>query len=172
MTWLAAFARSHAPEQTSARAPSKLALLVGSGHRIALFASPFALAAAALSAWRPSLFRIGELPRAAQLLAAIALLAGVLIWAWSVVLILIKVPRRQLITNGPYAWVKHPLYTSVALLVLPALGALLHSWLYIALGTALYVGSRLFSPEEERSLEQTFGAEWYAYLKRVKLPWL
>jgi Isoprenylcysteine carboxyl methyltransferase (ICMT) family. len=47
------------------------------------------------------------------------LIPGVTIWIWSVVLILTKVPRGELITSGPYALVKHPIYTGVALLVLP-----------------------------------------------------
>jgi protein-S-isoprenylcysteine O-methyltransferase Ste14 len=50
------------------------------------------------------------------------LLSGVTIWIWSAVLILTKVPQKKLITYGPYAFVKHPLYTGVAFLVLPWVG--------------------------------------------------
>jgi protein-S-isoprenylcysteine O-methyltransferase Ste14 len=87
-------------------------------------------------------------------------------------LIVTRVPRGELIPHGPYALLKHPLYTGVALLVLPALGILLDSWLGIALGAVLYAGSRMYSPEEERELSDTFGAAWDDYCKRVIIPWL
>ena len=87
-----------------------------------------------------------------------------------VYLLLIKVPRRELITNGPYAVVKHPLYTGAALLVLPWLGFLLNTWLGAAIGIVLYVASRMFAPR--RWSWQTFGSVWDAYTAEVKLPWL
>jgi protein-S-isoprenylcysteine O-methyltransferase Ste14 len=40
------------------------------------------------------------------------------------------------------------------------------------LGAVLYVGSRLFSPEEERTLAETFGPAWRRYSDAVLLPWL
>jgi protein-S-isoprenylcysteine O-methyltransferase Ste14 len=82
------------------------------------------------------------------------------------------VPRGELITSGPYRCVKHPLYTGVALLVLPWAGLLLDTWLGIPLGIALYAGSRMFSPAEERELAKTFGVVWDEYAKSVKIPWL
>lgn len=62
---------------------------------------------------------------------------------WLVVLILSRVPRGQLITTGPFTLVKHPLYTGVALLVLPWAGFLLDTWLGAALGSILYVATRM-----------------------------
>jgi protein-S-isoprenylcysteine O-methyltransferase Ste14 len=102
----------------------------------------------------------------------IILIAGVAIWIWSVVLILTRVPRHELITSGTYSLVKHPLYTGVALLVVPWLGLLLNTWLGILIGLVLYAGSRMFSPEEEGTLAETFGAAWDQYRKSVKTPWL
>ncbi len=66
----------------------------------------------------------------------------------------------------------HPLYTSVALLVLPGLGLLLDTWLGPALGVTLYVSSRLFSGSEEKTLASLFPKEYPAYRSRVVLPWL
>lgn len=102
----------------------------------------------------------------------ILLIPGIAIWIWSVALILIKVPRNELITSGPYALVKHPLYTGAAFLVLPWIGLLLNTWLGALLGAVLYLGSRLFSPEEEAALSRTFGAAWEEYRHKVKIPWL
>jgi protein-S-isoprenylcysteine O-methyltransferase Ste14 len=49
---------------------------------------------------------------------------------------------------------------------------LVNSWLGLAIGLALYVGSRRYAPEEEAQLSQTFGAEWERYQRSVTLPWL
>jgi len=67
---------------------------------------------------------------------------------------------------------KHPLYTSVALLVLPWIGFLLNTWLGVLIGAVLYIGSRIFSPEEEEALAKAFGATWDEYCNRVTVPWL
>jgi protein-S-isoprenylcysteine O-methyltransferase Ste14 len=149
----------------------RLKALIGSGHKIVLFMLPFLAVSLALNVKRPALFRI-RAPRILKLLSAIILVLGVTGWIWSVALILTRVPKRRLITTGPYAVVKHPLYTSVALLVLPGIGLLLGSWLGVPLGIILYVGSRLFSPQEERLLSETFGASWDEYRRRVKIAWL
>jgi protein-S-isoprenylcysteine O-methyltransferase Ste14 len=146
--------------------------LVGSGDRIGLFALPFVAIGSLLNVVHPDWFGVGDPPHAVKLVSACVLGLGVVVWVWSVVLILVKVPRRELITNGPYAWVKHPLYTAVSLLVLPSAGVLLDTWLGVALGIALYTGSRLYAPDEERTLAAAFGAAWNDYEKRVKIPWL
>lgn len=150
----------------------RLRILVGSGDRIALFSAPFVIVGFALAERYPSLFSTGGSPSIVKLLAGSVLAAGLLNWVWSVALILVHVPRKELITRGPYAVVKHPLYTGMALLVLPSLGVLLDSWLGAVIGAALYAGSRLFSPLEERALAKQFGAAWAEYGARVWLPWL
>ena len=92
--------------------------------------------------------------------------------AWSAFSILTRVPKKQLITDGPFAVVKHPLYTGVSFLVLPWAGFLLNTWLGALVGVVLYIGSRIFAPEEERALSKTFGAAWDEYCRKVKLSWL
>lgn len=105
----------------------------------------------------PSAFHVGGPSTALRVISIVALIAGVTIWVWSVVLILRKVPKGELITTGPFRLVKHPLYTGVALLVLPWIGFLFNTWLGAAIGIILYLGSRRFAPEEEAELSETFG---------------
>jgi protein-S-isoprenylcysteine O-methyltransferase Ste14 len=154
----------------------KVRALVGSGDRIGRFIAPFAIVGVILNVAFPSLFEVGG-PSEAQRTLSIAVLAvGVTIWIWSVVLILTKVPKGELITTGPFALMKHPLYTGVSLLVLPWLGFLLNTWLGavlgVVLGVVLYVGSRRYAPEEEADLAARFGPAWDDYRDAVKLPWL
>jgi protein-S-isoprenylcysteine O-methyltransferase Ste14 len=146
--------------------------LVGSGDRIILLTLPFLVIGLVLNILRPSQFSVSGLPIVLKVLSIIILIPGVTIWIWSVVLILTKVPRQELITDGPYSLVKHPLYTGVALLVLPWIGFLFNTWLGILIGIILYAASRVFAPEEERALSKTFGAAWDEYSSKVKIPWL
>src|SRR5690348_12468157 len=104
--------------------------LIGSGHKITLFTLPFAAAALIVDLVSPEFFGMGTPPPALRIVSVVVLVAGLVTWGWSVVLILAKVPRGELITTGPYRVVKHPLYTGVALLVLPWVGFLFGTWLW------------------------------------------
>lgn len=148
----------------------KLKTLVGSGDKIILLTLPFVIAGVILNVLRPSLFDVGGPPSFLTVISVILLIPGVTIWIWSVVLVLTKVPKKQLITTGPYALVKHPIYTGVSLLVLPWAGFLLNTWLGALAGIVMYIGSRIFAPKEEALLAKTFGPAWEAYLRKVKMP--
>lgn len=159
-------------ERAAVRRSLDLKTLVGSGEKIGLLVLPILVVGVAANVWRPEIFSVGGPTDLLRLVSAIMLVPGITVWLWSVALILMKVPRRELISGGPYALVKHPLYVGVALLVLPWAGFLLDTWLGVALGAALYLGSRLYAPAEERALAATFGARWDEYAAGVRLPWL
>ena len=160
-----AHAGGHRPKVT-------LKELVGSGDRIILGTLPAAVVGVILNVAYPSFFEVGGPSDALREFSLVVLIPGVTIWLWSAVLILRKVPRGELITVGPFAIVKHPLYTSVALLVLPWVGFLANTWLGALIGIVLYVVSRRVAPEEEARLAETFGHAWAEYCDAVKLPWL
>jgi len=159
-------------ERAPASAWPKLQGLIGSGDRIGLLVLPFLLVGLALNVAVPTLVGVGGPSDALRVLSVVILIPGVTLWLWSVILILTKVPRGELITTGPFALVKHPLYTSVALLVLPWIGFLLNTWLGALIGLVLYFAARRYSPLEEARLSDTFGAEWDEYSHRVKIQWL
>ncbi len=146
--------------------------LVGSGDKIGLLVGPCLVIGVVLNILFPAWFSVGGPSTFLKVISIILLVPGVIVWAWSVILILTRVPKGKLITDGPYALVKHPLYTGVSLLVLPWLGFLFNSWLGVFIGLVLYAGSRLFAPAEEIELAKTFGADWEAYRQKVKIPWL
>jgi protein-S-isoprenylcysteine O-methyltransferase Ste14 len=149
-----------------------LKTLVGAGDRIALFIVPFIILAGVLAVAEPVSLHVGGPPTWLRNLSVAILAVGLVVWLWSVVLIVANVPKGRLITSGPYAWVTHPLYTAVALLVLPWVGFLLDTWLGVLLGAALYVGSRIFAREEEATLSRAFGEQWRDYRRHVRLGWL
>ena len=145
--------------------------LIGSGGRIMLFTLPFVSVALVFHAVDPSRFAIDG-STALRSIAAAVLAVGLVAWAWSVALIVTRVPRGELITSGPYAVVTHPLYTSVGLLVLSAAGVLLGTWLGLLVGAGVYAGSRLFVLAEEEALATTFGPAWDDYRRHVLVPWI
>jgi protein-S-isoprenylcysteine O-methyltransferase Ste14 len=159
--------RSAIPERTGT-----LRVLVGSGDKVALVALPVAVLGLIVNILDPSRFTVGGPPSGLRVASVAVLAVGVLGWAWSAVLILLRVPRGELITSGPFAVVRHPLYTAVALLVLPWIGFMFDSWVGVLIGAALYAGSRLFAPEEEAELAKRFGERWTRYRAGVWIPWL
>lgn len=149
-----------------------LKALVGAGDKIALFILPFVVVGLGLNVASPSAFEVGGPSDLLRTISIVLLILGVVIWLWSVALVLTKARRGELITGGPYAWMKHPIYTSVALLVLPWAGFLLDTWVGALIGIGLYLGARRYVPQEEASLAATFGPAWDEYAHTVKLPWL
>jgi hypothetical protein len=79
----------------------KLKALVGSGEKIILLMLPFLVIGVILNIVIPSIFSVGGPSSALKVFSIIILIPGVVIWIWSVALILIKVPRKELIKNGP-----------------------------------------------------------------------
>ncbi len=150
----------------------RLRALIGSGEKIALFVLPSVLLGVVVNVLRPGWFDVGGPSPWLRVVSLCVVVPGLVVWVWSVVLIATKARRGELITTGPFALVKHPLYTAVALLVLPPVGFLLDTWLCAALGVVMYVGARIYAPEEEHELARTFGPAWEGYCRRVKLPWL
>jgi protein-S-isoprenylcysteine O-methyltransferase Ste14 len=150
----------------------KLKVLVGSGRKIGHFTLPFLIAGISLYILFPEFFMVNDTSGLLFLISFLFLATGIINWIWTVVLILTKIPKKQLITTGPYAIVKHPLYVGVALLILPWAGFLFNTWLGVVIGFVVYIGSGIYAPEEEKLLSQIFGVEWENYSKKVKFPWI
>lgn len=150
----------------------KLKALIGSGEKIMLFALPFLIIGVILNIMVPEFFGVGGPTIFLKVISCAMLVPGIVVWIWSGVLILTKIPKKELITNGPYSIVKHPLYTNMAFFVLPWFGFLLNTWLGVLIGIVIYAGSKLFSREEEAQLARIFGDGWYKYCAMVRIPWL
>lgn len=133
---------------------------------------PFLVVGLVLNVAYPEAFEVGGPSDALWALSIVMLAAGLVMWIWSAILVVTKVPRGELITGGPFAVVKHPIYTGVALLVMPSLGFLFNTWLGLAVGIVMYLATRRFAPEEDAALASEFGSAWQDYRASVLLPWL
>jgi protein-S-isoprenylcysteine O-methyltransferase Ste14 len=73
---------------------------------------------------------------------------------------------HQLVTHGPYRWVRHPLYSS-ALLLLCSISLIAGSWFifaYFVVGTIAF--RTLVIPAEEQKLIDAFGQDYRDYQHR------
>lgn len=73
---------------------------------------------------------------------------------------------HSLITTGPYHWVRHPMYSAWALLLL-GYGFTTASWAVTALGAAAFAVVARRIPVEESSLIAEFGAAYKEYATRT-----
>ena len=78
------------------------------------------------------------------------------------------VTRRHhtLITTGPYGWIRHPFYTSAALMI-PASFLLAANWFFLAIGTTVFVLLAIRTRKEEENLIARFGDDYRSYMQRT-----
>ena len=74
--------------------------------------------------------------------------------------------EHQLVTSGPYRWVRHPLYT-VGSSMFVAFGMMADNWFIAALGIFSFVIMAVRTPQEEANLIEKFGDEYRSYMKRT-----
>ena len=71
--------------------------------------------------------------------------------------------NTELVTSGPYSWVRHPRYSILTFLVYPAVSLLLHSTGSLLSTVVVYLIFRAAAQGEERRLIQIFGASYETY---------
>jgi len=116
-------------------------------------------------------------PQALEQAAATLVLTGITCWLfaaskralgrnWSIVARTRS--EHELVTSGPFAYVRHPIYSAMFIWMLAMAVAFGHYWGLI-FGVPLYwIGTVLRIREEERLLRAQVGADYDAYAKRVK----
>jgi protein-S-isoprenylcysteine O-methyltransferase Ste14 len=74
---------------------------------------------------------------------------------------------HELVTWGPYRLVRHPIYTSMLLLLL-ATGSLVTPWpLLLASLVSFLIGTEIRVRVEDRLLAERFGEQFQQYQRRV-----
>ncbi|MCJ7584277.1 MAG: isoprenylcysteine carboxylmethyltransferase family protein [Anaerolineales bacterium] len=73
---------------------------------------------------------------------------------------------HHLITTGPYARMRHPLYTSMFGWG-TALSLLTANWIFVAVSVLSIVGLIVRIPKEEQMMIETFGEKYKAYMQRT-----
>jgi protein-S-isoprenylcysteine O-methyltransferase Ste14 len=74
---------------------------------------------------------------------------------------------HKLVTQGPYRWVRHPLY-SVATIIFFSLGILAANWFIMVMAFLIIISIVLVViPKEEAQLIEKFGAKYRVYMKET-----
>jgi protein-S-isoprenylcysteine O-methyltransferase Ste14 len=78
--------------------------------------------------------------------------------------------QHHLITTGPYARIRHPIYLAL-LGFLTGIALVTASWFFIALLLVSIVVLALRIPKEEQMMVEDFGEEYKAYMERTGRLW-
>jgi protein-S-isoprenylcysteine O-methyltransferase Ste14 len=84
---------------------------------------------------------------------------------WSITARMVE--DHKLATKGPYAWVRHPIYTGM-LGMLVATGLAISHWIVLVGAIVVFaIGTLIRVRIEERLLRETFGPQFEEYARRV-----
>ncbi len=100
-------------------------------------------------------------------------LASLALWAWTQMALgtewspqLQLREEHHLVTAGPYARVRHPLYTAMFGIGI-AFALVTANWIFVLLAVAAIVGVIVRVPREEQMMLEKFGDEYRAYIGRT-----
>jgi protein-S-isoprenylcysteine O-methyltransferase Ste14 len=175
LCWIAFVAvfvfRKKSPRQTEARRDRRSMIglaLQGIAYFLASFQpphQPFLPPVAALAGWAGivfSLFTIGLAAGSVWLSAAAVGRLGKQ-WAYQARV----VEGHELIKDGPYAYVRNPIYTAM-LGMLVATGLAMEHWIALMIALPIFaIGLMIRVRIEEKLLRATFGTQFEDYAKRV-----
>ncbi len=74
--------------------------------------------------------------------------------------------EHQLVTNGPYRWIRHPFYDGVLLVVL-ATWLMAANWFILLTGLAVFGLQVIRTVREEQQLLARFGSSYLAYTQQT-----
>lgn len=141
-----------------------------SGSRLGIILQSLGIALAGIGRVRPDLPWFS--PAAIASYAAVtALMSGaILLFAWSSTTLgknwsieARTLDDHELVRNGPYARVRHPIYLAMLLFLL-GLAVSLGHWLQLIVAVPLFlIGTRMRTDAEERLLERQFGNKFRDY---------
>ena len=146
--------------------PGSYARIFGSGP-LGAAASVALLLAAAWVAQRTPELAFGLAPGSRIGVAAAGAVAAVVLIAWSVRALPVGQRGRDLVTAGPFQWVRHPLYAAFLSLFNPALAVALDHPAYLVWALVLHpLWHRLIQPEEALMVGE-FGDDYRRYAART-----
>ncbi|MBU0936017.1 MAG: hypothetical protein KKI09_15220 [Spirochaetes bacterium] len=141
--------------------------ILGQGGRILLGLAPFLFLAIVLVWLYPELVAMPANWTGLRICGLILLAPGFVLWGFGVVQLLQGFPRGRLITTGAYGLCRNPIYTSMAVLILPAVSLIFSTWIFIAVSAILLVLVNLLIGPEEVKLGLVFGSAYRDYCARV-----
>lgn len=142
--------------------------LFGCGPRLALVCLPYIILSLIIMIRYPEFLQLGFLNYPVyKVLGIVWLGLGSLFWVYSAVYFLKYFKPGKLITRGPFALCRNPIYSSIIVFIIPALAIIFHSGLTFSIALVLYIGFKISIHGETIVLRRIFGAEYDIYEKSV-----
>jgi protein-S-isoprenylcysteine O-methyltransferase Ste14 len=142
--------------------------LGGIGPKLALLCLPYVLLSLLVMYRDPDFSDLGFLDfHWVKVLGFVWLGLGVGFWISAAVSFLKHFSAGKLITKGPFALCRNPIYSSIIIFIIPALALIFHSGLIFSISVVLYVGFKISIHGESRLLKRTFGEEYEHYAQSV-----
>jgi len=142
--------------------------LFGCGPKLALLCLPYVILSLIVMYKYPDFFDFRFLAFSfAKISGFIWLALGVIYWMYSAVYFLKYFKPGSLITQGPFALCRNPIYSSIIVFIIPALALIFHSGLIFSIALVLYIGFKISIHGEANILRKIFGEEYEMYEKSV-----
>ena len=140
--------------------------LFGCGPRLALLCLPYIILSLTVMFRYPEFFdlRFLDLP-SVKVLGFVWLCLGIIFWIYSAIFFLKYFKPGKLITRGPFALCRNPIYSSIIVFIIPSLALIFHSGLIFSISLVLYLGFRISIHGETNVLRRIFGEEYEIYEK-------
>ena len=142
--------------------------LFGCGPKLALVCLPYIILSLVIIFKYPEFFNLGfiDLPLF-RIVGLILLFTGVIFWIYSAVYFLKYFKPGELITTGPFALCRNPIYSSIIVFIIPSLAIIFHSGLTLTIALVLYIGFKVSIHGETIVLRRIFGEEYEKYERSV-----
>jgi protein-S-isoprenylcysteine O-methyltransferase Ste14 len=108
-----------------------------------------------------------------RLLGMLVFVLGMILFTWASVYLKqaffgnVEPLTEQIVTDGPYRWMRHPLYLSM-LIALIGFNLALRSWWGIAGALVLFLPALVYRAKlEDRAMERRFGSGWQEFAGRT-----
>jgi protein-S-isoprenylcysteine O-methyltransferase Ste14 len=92
---------------------------------------------------------------------------GIIFWIYSAIFFLKYFKPGKLITQGPFALCRNPIYSSIIVFIIPSMAIIFHSGLIFSISLVLYLGFKISIHGETNVLRRIFGKEYDIYEKSV-----
>jgi protein-S-isoprenylcysteine O-methyltransferase Ste14 len=140
----------------------------GVGPKLALLCLPYIILALVVMFKYPKFFDLKFLDYTfVRVIGFVWLGLGLVFWASSAIYFLKYFKTGELITKGPYALCRNPIYSSLIVFVIPSLGLIFHSGLTLTIAVVLYIGFKISIHGENILLRRNFGEEFERYENSV-----
>jgi protein-S-isoprenylcysteine O-methyltransferase Ste14 len=142
--------------------------LFGCGPRLALVCLPYIILSLIVMYKYPEFFDLRFLEfTCVKVLGFIWLGLGIIFWIYAAIFFLKYFKPGNLITLGPFALCRNPIYSSIIVFIIPSLALIFHSGLIFSISLVLYIGFKISIHGETNILRRIFEEEYETYEKSV-----